>query len=152
MIDFTKIYQLKALKPKNKGHTKFYVCCHLTKKVYLMYSHLSPNTIFYSTVTHNMNFLKLSKKKIRDLYFWKNSKFSENWYIWKFDSLEKSIWVLWTPPKSKFIAVLKEEVWAIYIHIVIYEMLLIFRWGWKFNFEGTKNVLDWCAYSTYRYI
>ena len=32
--DFSKIYQLKGLKPKNKGHTNFYECCDLTKKVY----------------------------------------------------------------------------------------------------------------------
>ena len=31
--DFSKIYQLKSLKPKNKGHTNFYECCDLTKKV-----------------------------------------------------------------------------------------------------------------------
>ena len=30
LIDFTKIYQLKGLKPKNKGHTNFYECCDLT--------------------------------------------------------------------------------------------------------------------------
>ena len=34
---FCKIYQLKGLKPKNKGHTNIYECCELTKKVYLMY-------------------------------------------------------------------------------------------------------------------
>ena len=32
---FTKIFQLKDLRPKNKGHTSFYECCNLTKKVYL---------------------------------------------------------------------------------------------------------------------
>ena len=32
-----KIYGLKFLEPKNKGHTNFYECCDLTKKVYLMY-------------------------------------------------------------------------------------------------------------------
>ena len=37
MIDFTKIFQLKGLKPKNKGHTNFYECCNLKKKVYLEY-------------------------------------------------------------------------------------------------------------------
>ena len=31
----TKIFQLKGLKPKNKGHTNFYECCDLTKKLYL---------------------------------------------------------------------------------------------------------------------
>ena len=36
MIDFTKIYHLKGLKPKYKGHTNFYDCCDLTKKVYLI--------------------------------------------------------------------------------------------------------------------
>ena len=35
LIDFCKIYQLKGLKPKNKGHTNFCECCDLTKKVYL---------------------------------------------------------------------------------------------------------------------
>ena len=35
--DFRKIYQLKGLKPKNKGHTNFYECCDLTEKVYLVY-------------------------------------------------------------------------------------------------------------------
>ena len=33
----SKIYQSKGLKPQNKGHTNFYECCDLTKKVYLMY-------------------------------------------------------------------------------------------------------------------
>ena len=37
MIDFTKIFPLKGQKPKNKGHTNFYECCDLTKKVYLVY-------------------------------------------------------------------------------------------------------------------
>ena len=27
---------MKGLKPKNKGHTNFYECCDLTKKVYLV--------------------------------------------------------------------------------------------------------------------
>ena len=30
--DFSKIFQLKGLKPKNKGHTSFYECCDLTEK------------------------------------------------------------------------------------------------------------------------
>ena len=32
LIDFTKIFQFKGLKPK-KGHSNFYECCDLTKKV-----------------------------------------------------------------------------------------------------------------------
>ena len=36
MNDFSKIYQLKDLKLKNKGQTNFYECCDLTKKVYLV--------------------------------------------------------------------------------------------------------------------
>ena len=32
LINFTKIFQLKGLKPKNKGHTNLYECCGLTKK------------------------------------------------------------------------------------------------------------------------
>ena len=35
-MNFTKIFGLKVLKPKNKGHTNFYECCDLTKKVYLL--------------------------------------------------------------------------------------------------------------------
>ena len=35
LIDFTKIFQLKGLKPKNKDHANIYECCDLTKKVYL---------------------------------------------------------------------------------------------------------------------
>ena len=36
LIDLSKIYQLRGLKPKKKGPTNFYECCDLTKKVYLM--------------------------------------------------------------------------------------------------------------------
>ena len=39
MVDFTWIYQLKSLKPKNKGDKNFYECCDLTKKVYLVILH-----------------------------------------------------------------------------------------------------------------
>ena len=35
-MDFTKIFQLKGLKPKNKDHMKFYECCDLMKKLYLV--------------------------------------------------------------------------------------------------------------------
>ena len=35
--DFSKIYQLKGMKSKNKGHTNFYECCDLTEKDNLMY-------------------------------------------------------------------------------------------------------------------
>ena len=35
LIDSSKIYQLKGLKPKNKSHANFYECCDLMKKVYL---------------------------------------------------------------------------------------------------------------------
>ena len=41
-IDFTKIFQLKVLKPKIKGHMNFYECCDLTKKYFyepLMWQH-----------------------------------------------------------------------------------------------------------------
>ena len=36
-MDFSKIFQLKGLKSKNKGLMNFYECCDLTKKVYLRY-------------------------------------------------------------------------------------------------------------------
>ena len=35
--DFSNIYRLKGLKPKNNSHTNFYECCDLMKKVYLIY-------------------------------------------------------------------------------------------------------------------
>ena len=41
---FSRIFQLKGLKPKNKGHTNFYECCDLTEKVYLTYNHTHINT------------------------------------------------------------------------------------------------------------
>ena len=34
-MDFTNIFQLKGLKPKNKGQRNFYECCDWRKKVYL---------------------------------------------------------------------------------------------------------------------
>ena len=40
-IDFSKIYELKGPKPRNKGQSNFYECCDLTKKVYLMYTFIS---------------------------------------------------------------------------------------------------------------
>ena len=42
--DFSKIYQLKSLKPKNKGHTNFYECCDLTEKVYLTLVYRKPSS------------------------------------------------------------------------------------------------------------
>ena len=36
MIDDTKVYQLKSLKPKSNDQTNVYDCCDLTKKVYLI--------------------------------------------------------------------------------------------------------------------
>ena len=42
LIDiFCKINQLKGLKPKKKGHTNFYECCNLTKKVDLIYIYIT---------------------------------------------------------------------------------------------------------------
>ena len=41
MLDFTKIFQLKGLKPKNKDHTSFYKCCDLTKKKYTNLIHIT---------------------------------------------------------------------------------------------------------------
>ena len=38
--DFSTIYQLNGLKPKNKGHMNFYECCDLTEKVYLASTHM----------------------------------------------------------------------------------------------------------------
>ena len=40
-IDFSKIYQLKGLKPKNKGHMNFYEHCDMTKKYLSRDIHIS---------------------------------------------------------------------------------------------------------------
>ena len=49
--DFSKIYQLKGLKPKSKGRTNFYECCDLTEKVYLKHSLKYIGTIHLKTET-----------------------------------------------------------------------------------------------------
>ena len=53
-IHFNKIFQLKGLKPKNKGHTNFYECCDLTNKVYLvcmmLYSSASRIALVIATI------------------------------------------------------------------------------------------------------
>ena len=56
MKDFSKIYQLKGLKPKNKCRTNFYECCDLTKKVFLMHIFLCAAT---QCVGEYRNFLHL---------------------------------------------------------------------------------------------
>ena len=62
MIDFTEVFQLKCLKSKNKGHTNFYDCCDLTKKVYLLYllltfsfflSNIGSLFIYMQTIQHS---------------------------------------------------------------------------------------------------
>ena len=52
MIYFSKIFQLKGLKPKNKDHTNFYECCDLTEKVYLvaLVPFLKPPVLFRSSL------------------------------------------------------------------------------------------------------
>ena len=44
---FSIFYYSEGLKPKNKGHTNFYECCDLTKKVYLIYTVEFDVTILY---------------------------------------------------------------------------------------------------------
>ena len=43
------IYQLKGLKPKNKGHTNFHECCDLTEKVYLQSISTALSPIYLSS-------------------------------------------------------------------------------------------------------
>ena len=49
LVDFTKIFQFKGFKPKNKGQTNFYECCDLTKKSISndKYIVTYPNTFLY---------------------------------------------------------------------------------------------------------
>ena len=51
-MDFTKIFQLKGLKPKNKDDMNFYECCDLTEKVYLLllYTNFKHEFINYSDI------------------------------------------------------------------------------------------------------
>ena len=62
--DFTKIFQSKGLKPKNKDHANFYECSDLTKKVYLVTIYYTFRMIFYSFET------KLSMR-VHEFFFWK---------------------------------------------------------------------------------
>ena len=48
-----------GLKPENKGHTNFYECCDLTKKVYLKYYTVS--TVMVTNVCYSYNNLRLSE-------------------------------------------------------------------------------------------
>ena len=65
LIDFTKIFQSKGLKPKNKDHANFYECCDLTKKIYLAAIYYTFRMIFYSFET------KLSMR-VHEFFFLKN--------------------------------------------------------------------------------
>ena len=49
------MYQLKGLKPKNKGQTNFYECCDLTEKVYLAHTNVLIHT--YSGPVVRLEFL-----------------------------------------------------------------------------------------------
>ena len=62
-IDFTIIFQLKGLKPKNKGQTNFYECCDLTKKVYLMQVGIHFQlSMIYIVMSPALPFILLDKK------------------------------------------------------------------------------------------
>ena len=69
MKGFSKIYQLKGLKPKNIGHTNFSECCDLTKKVYLVLAvwraFLPPKN---HQTTHSLKIDLASKHRKADLY------------------------------------------------------------------------------------
>ena len=65
LIDFTKIFQLRGLKPKNKGHENFYECCNLTKKVYLLSLSFGFRTDSFEIFVQIL--VKLKKMKISDL-------------------------------------------------------------------------------------
>ena len=60
LIDFTKAIQLNGLKPKNKGHTNFYECCDLTKKVYLIYMFVPVLVTLESFLTKKYNYVGTS--------------------------------------------------------------------------------------------
>ena len=51
MEHYTKIFLLKGLKPKNKGHTNFFGCCDLMEKVYLMRTFKIAPHLIHQTAT-----------------------------------------------------------------------------------------------------
>ena len=60
-----------GLKPKNRGHAKFYECCDLTKKVYLVYgvfrevlAHVDPQLL--SLILASVDFLEVPNHIIQD--------------------------------------------------------------------------------------
>ena len=70
--DFTKFYQLKGLKPKNKGHMNFYECCDLTEKVYLKYMHTTTPTLLQTLVNSSQKMVPYSSTKrqmLRQFFF-----------------------------------------------------------------------------------
>ena len=62
LIDFTKFYWLKGLKPKNQGYANFYECWDLTKSIsHASYQGSGVNTIstktapdLYKKLTHSL--------------------------------------------------------------------------------------------------
>ena len=76
--DFSKIYQLKGLKLKNKGHINFYECCDLAKKVYLMYiQELTDTKDFEDKMTYK--FKKRWYKHKMYYYMIKNLRLMQKW-------------------------------------------------------------------------
>ena len=57
-MDFTKIFQLKGLKSKNKDGKNFYECCDLTKKVLVSIRYIS----WFSRTEVTLNCLVLDRK------------------------------------------------------------------------------------------
>ena len=75
-MDFTKIFQLKGLKPKNNDQTNFYECCDLTKNVYLKYIYLQvcnvlyPNSCKYDVFIGPLCFAIIINTSIHEIGFW----------------------------------------------------------------------------------
>ena len=67
MKEITKIYRLKGLKPPKKGHTNFYECCDLTKKVYLTYKSISKVSILLPSIYYYLPTIN-KERTCRSLY------------------------------------------------------------------------------------
>ena len=55
-----------GLKPKNKGHTNFYECCDLTKKVYLILHIIFENGCYTRSPVYLGHYLVSAKEKFAE--------------------------------------------------------------------------------------
>ena len=127
--DFSKIYQLKGLKPKNKDHTKFYECCDLMKKVYDMYVHRLWQ--HFNTPTSCTNAFTYVEIQGTDKHLWWFSSTFWVYLMWKieFEKSDKySSWftrkvTMWFPNPS-------------FVQNYIFSYLWLVNWNFEHKLSG----------------